>query len=126
MEFFSHALKKVNDSAILTVATNGAEALSYLRSTTEVPHFVFLDINMPLVDGIECLKQFRMLYPGDNVPVIMLSTSGAPHMIERSFLHGASFYLQKPNHLTTLAEQIKFCLEELRTSPPPTRYIVNS
>jgi CheY-like chemotaxis protein len=114
-DFFSLALKKVNSRALLTVASNGAEALEYFKKRNPAPHFIFLDINMPRVNGIDCLKQIRQVYPAATVPVIMLSTSRSSQMVELSFTNGASFYVQKPNHIGDLAEQLKYCLEHLST-----------
>ncbi len=125
-EFFRLALKKVNSLAQLTVVANGREASSFFKETSVLPHYVFLDINMPLVNGIECLREIRQVHPPELLPVIMLSTTKAPHMIANSMESGANFYLQKPNRLAELANQLEYCFENLTEPFPEPRIVTNS
>ena len=100
--------------------------MDFFKNRNPVPHFVFLDINMPLVDGIECLKGIRRVHPPGNLPVIMLSTSRSAYMVEQSYSNGASFYLQKPNQISELADQLKFCLDHLTAEVPIKNHLFNS
>jgi len=56
-------------SYTVRTASNGEEALKLIKE--EIPHIVLLDINMPVMDGIETLKHIRENY--DNLPVIMIT-----------------------------------------------------
>jgi len=59
---------------------NGFDALDYLRSVTILPELIFLDINMPRMNGWEFLEQFKKLERNDKTDsvIIMLSTSLNP------------------------------------------------
>lgn len=57
------------------IAKNGREALDLLSNLRELPNYIFLDINMPLMGGKECLKHLKNTPRLSKIPVIMLSTT---------------------------------------------------
>lgn len=90
-ELFCDALKDI-DPTIRCVAKDNAEAAINLLSTvTNLPHYIFLDINMPIMGGIECLKLIRKNNRWANIPIIVLSTTGNHREIEEVKRLGADF-----------------------------------
>jgi two-component system chemotaxis response regulator CheY len=76
-------------------ADNGWEALSVVASST-APLLVLLDINMPVMDGMEFLEQIALLGFEDRVKVIIVSTEGSEEDVLRGRAAGAAAYLVKP------------------------------
>ncbi|RZJ63965.1 MAG: response regulator, partial [Flavobacterium sp.] len=75
--------------------------------TLEVPEIVFLDINMPGKSGFDCLQEIRCAQGHlDRMRIIMLSTSGTPENIKRSFELGADLYAVKPSTFAELKEML--------------------
>ena len=87
------------DLAVVGEATNGLEALQSIKELN--PDLVLLDIEMPHMDGIECLKRLRLL---SKVPVIIVSSvaqAGSPQALEaRKF--GAAEVNAKPSGAMSL------------------------
>jgi two-component system, chemotaxis family, protein-glutamate methylesterase/glutaminase len=87
------------DLAVVGEATNGLEALQCIRELN--PDLVLLDIEMPHMDGIECLKRLRLL---SKTPVIIVSSvaqAGSPQALEaRKF--GAAEVIAKPSGAMSL------------------------
>jgi CheY-like chemotaxis protein len=67
-QFFIEALKEIDNSISLNLAENGVEALTKLNKMETLPDLIFMDINMPFMNGFECLtqlrKQIRFKYSG--------------------------------------------------------------
>jgi CheY-like chemotaxis protein len=92
LELFRDALRHIDPSIKLMTATNGEEALSFLSKDTMVsPDLIFLDINMPRIDGRECLKFIKSENFLKRIPVIMLSTTVSAEDKEAFKKQGASF-----------------------------------
>ena len=93
----------------LLEAANGAEAVELFAR--EKPDLVLLDVNMPIVDGLEALQKIRELDP-DSV-VIMLTSLTTRQAVETALEHGAANYIRKdtPREEITkaLAETIQAC-----------------
>lgn len=87
------------DLEVAGEATNGLEALQQVKETA--PDLVLLDIEMPHMDGIECIKRLRLM---SKVPVIIVSSvaqAGSPQAIEaRKF--GAAEVIAKPSGAMSL------------------------
>jgi two-component system chemotaxis response regulator CheB len=87
------------DLEVAGEATNGLEALQQIREIA--PDLVLLDIEMPHMDGIECLKRLRLL---SKVPVIIVSSvaqAGSPQALDaRKF--GAADVIAKPSGAMSL------------------------
>ncbi len=94
-ELFESAVQEVCPELLLTVAENGKELLHHL-SKSPFPDAIFLDINMPVMDGISCLQSIRSRTQFNKVPVIMLSTGTSKTEIAYCLSHGANFYFAKP------------------------------
>lgn len=82
-------------------AGDGIQALEVLRE--HAVSLVLSDINMPNMDGIEFLKEFRANTAWNDVPVVMITTEGSQAKVMEAVQAGASGYVRKP----FTADQIK-------------------
>lgn len=111
--FFKEALMKTLSSPEYLEANNGAEALELLRKSKQLPHFIFLDVNMPRMGGRECLKQLKENENLKHIKVIMYSTSFSEDSINEFRELGASGYLNKPTDMNKLPAQINEAIKDL-------------
>lgn len=79
-------LRKAGYRGRLTCCTSAAEALSLMRKGTDLPDLMFVDINMPAVNGFEFLSacEAEGLLPNDLTSVVMFSSSNRPSDLERA------------------------------------------
>lgn len=85
----------------ISTVENGEELLDYVHQRgkykgTPVPKLILLDLNMPKIDGRECLKIIKAHPELCRVPVIIFSTSNNPEDISQSYSLGANSYIIKP------------------------------
>src|SRR3569623_1373489 len=98
------ALAEHNISAELFVMRDGGEALDYIAGIGEpnrppCPDLVLLDLNLPKVDGLDILAEFRKHPQCTHTPVIVISSSDAPKARERAGALGVTRYFRKPSDL---------------------------
>ncbi len=103
---FVDVLKELGIGAKLSSANNG-EVLMRTLANGQPPDLLFLDLNMPLKNGFECLAEIRSDKRLDNMPVIIFSTSAQPSAIDEVYAGGAQLYVRKPNDFTHLKKVIK-------------------
>ena len=84
-------------------AGNGQEALDLIP--TVKPDIVLMDINMPVLNGLEATEQITKEYPG--VAVIMMSVQGEAEYLKKAMFHGAKEFIIKPFNYEGLVETIK-------------------
>ena len=102
-EIFKMALHEIDPAIMLNYAYNGFEALEKLRQDhLLVPHFIFIDWNMPKMNGRQCLEEIKKNERLKNVPVYIYSTSSDPRAIEETRRLGASDFIVKPSSISTL------------------------
>ena len=89
-------------------AASGAEALEKLR--TELIHVVILDVKMPGMDGLACLRQIKSLFP--MVEVIMLTGQATAESAVEGLESGATDYLMKPIDIDDLIEKSEEAAEK--------------
>lgn len=106
-EFFSEAVKEIDQSIVVLKATNGQEALAVLESQSSKPDYIFLDINMPLMDGRQCLQKIKSDEELKDIPVIMYSTTSNQAEIRQFKTMGANF-LMKPDRFAQLVQSLSF------------------
>ncbi len=86
-------LKVANE---LVVTSNGEEALEYLENPqTQRPCVILLDINMPRMNGLEFLKQFRRYHGIKQIPVVMITSSQEQQDVNRCVEMGIAGYILK-------------------------------
>ncbi len=94
----------------LTIAENGIVLLEKLLASRQHPDVIFMDLNMPLKNGFQCLKEIKTHTSLQAIPVVILSTSSAMDNIEKSYQLGAFQYIQKPMRFSLLKTEIEKCL----------------
>lgn len=105
--FFADALQEIDIKTELSEFHNGQEVLDYLsQSDTERPHLIFLDLNMPVMDGFQCLREIRKNPELKDLVVAIYSTSSSERDIEETFVNGANIYINKPNKFEDLKKTI--------------------
>ena len=105
-EIFCLALEKVNPSMKCIKASDGRDALSILSEESFIPDYIFLDLNMPRMDGKECLKEIRKQSRFNKVPVIIFTTSSSERDQAETRQLGANWFITKPPLISTLVEKL--------------------
>jgi len=106
-EIFSMALEDINSSIQCIMASNGIAALEKLNAKKPlIPDYIFIDVNMPKMNGIECLREIQKLEHLKDAEVFMYSTSSDEQMMEKSKALGAKDFIVKPPGLTLLTEKL--------------------
>lgn len=108
--FFKDAIEVVKVKTNVTMVNDGVELMDYLNdSETRLPNLLFLDLNMPRKDGMECLKEIRSNHKLKDLCIAIYSTSALEKDIEETFIKGANIYIKKPNDF----EKLKDVLEKV-------------
>lgn len=95
----------------LVCVTNGEHLLQELQTASPLPQLILLDLNMPLLDGIQTLQILRSQPCYSSVPVVILSTCDEKPTIDRCLALGANAYRVKPtlfNELVDLVLHLRF------------------
>jgi CheY-like chemotaxis protein len=95
--FFRLAIGKIDPKTECSMASHGADGIKKLLEMEMPPDLIFMDLNMPIMNGFECLKEIIENPQLTEVPVIIFSTSNDEHDIIKSRELGAAGYLHKPN-----------------------------
>ncbi|UWY28043.1 response regulator [Flavobacterium sp. TR2] len=106
-EMFCEAWADIDESIVCHCAENGDEALKILQSQDKIPEVVFLDLNMPIMNGWECLKQLKLDDRYKEIPVIMISTSSYKNDMDAAANLGAVCYFVKPNNFNDLKQVLR-------------------
>jgi CheY-like chemotaxis protein len=95
--FFRQALLESRIGSELRVVTDGWQLMEFLLDQLNqyIPDIMFLDINMPGMDGKSCLREIRRQEKFIGTPVIILSTSTRLKDIEETYRDGANRYFSK-------------------------------
>lgn len=113
---FNEALSLIEQSATLTWAANGLELMQNLKKNANpLPDVIFIDLNMPLKNGYECLAEIRKDGNGiRNLPIVVLTTSSSQKNIDMAYEMGASYYAVKPGSFDGLKAVIGKAIRSLQ------------
>jgi DNA-binding NtrC family response regulator len=107
-ELFLEALKEVDGHIKGISAQDGREALRLLENELVVlPDFIFLDINMPIMNGKECLVNLKKRGKLKGIPIVMYSTTSDTDEIKDFYKLGAYDFLIKPSNFRNLVDALK-------------------
>lgn len=106
--FFTDAFEEIKISTKVQTFENGAELMNYLnKDDATLPEILFLDLNMPKKNGIECLHEIKENDKFKNMAVAIYSTSSSEEHIEETFVRGANIYIKKPSDFKTLKKVLQ-------------------
>ncbi len=109
---FKEAIDEIRLETRISLFNHGQELMDHLNLPNIVlPHLVFLDLNMPIKDGMQCLREIRDNPNLDQVAIAIYSTSSSEKDIENTFILGANVYINKPNNFYKLKEVIEKVLK---------------
>ncbi|MGB4931570.1 MAG: response regulator [Chitinophagales bacterium] len=102
---FLDALKELKIKTKVHTVNDGIELMDYLKGAAkDLPHLLFLDLNMPKKNGMECLKEIRMDEKLNDIAIAIFSTSLSEKDIEETLINGANVYINKPNSFEALIQ----------------------
>jgi len=110
---FCEALLIADPTSRVLTATNGENALKVLMNPEDtLPDFIFLDLNMPKMNGWQCLQQLRKIEILKYTPVIIFTTSKENQDFVKMKLLGNVHFFTKPPKFTSLVNGIQCVLNE--------------
>jgi len=106
-EIFSEAILTINPTTRITLSKDGQEALETLRKGLQLPNYIFLDINMPRMNGRECLAELKADSRLKNIPVFITSTSAGVEERKTLELLGAQGFMPKASNLNEFIKTLR-------------------
>ncbi|MAQ75073.1 MAG: response regulator [Aquimarina sp.] len=105
IELFTKAILEISPNVSIDVTRDGMELIDRLNNIDKkLPDIIFLDLNMPAIDGFDSLKLIRINEKFDTIPIVIFTTSNRYADIKNAYTNGADFYIQKPNSYKDLFE----------------------
>jgi CheY-like chemotaxis protein len=105
---FAEAFSELKINTIIHTLNDGVQLMELLNTTNEqLPHLIFLDLNMPFKNGLQCLKEIRSNQKFDDIFIAIYSTSSNEKDIEDTFRNGANIYITKPSEFNFLKQVLE-------------------
>lgn len=109
---FSEAIGEIDIRTKLSLFNHGKELMDYLNLPNIIlPNLIFLDLNMPIKCGMQCLREIRSNERLSHLCVAIYSTSSSEIDVEETFLNGANIYINKPTNYRNLKQAIEKVLK---------------
>jgi len=128
--FFKTALAELSIPVNLKLVHDGEQLMNYLSENSDkLPTILFLDLNMPRKNGVECLTEIIQHEKLKAMPVVMFSTFYSKDTINMLFKIGARVYIRKTSDLAQLKQVIHHAIgmaTEKILSSTQLRYILNA
>lgn len=109
-ELFADALEEVDPGVKLVLAHDGREIIELLENQKDVPDFIFLDLNMPVMSGKETLKRLKSLDRLKSVPIIMYTTTSNKEEFKNLVLLGAAHCVVKGVSFQAIKDSLRMIL----------------
>jgi CheY-like chemotaxis protein len=122
---FCDAVHEIDETYRCIPAFNGTQALELLEHAIIKPNFIFMDLNLPLMNGKECLSQIKSNPQFTDIPVIIYSTSRLQKDIEDVYKLGATNFLTKPSSFRDIIKKIAIILAEQQDKMTTRETLVN-
>ncbi|SDB62902.1 Response regulator receiver domain-containing protein [Flavobacteriaceae bacterium MAR_2010_188] len=113
-DFFCAAMKEIDPKCKIVMAKNGEDALQQLgQDNFELPNYIFLDLNMPRMDGKTCLSHLKKNERLKHIPVVIYTTSSSQKHKTETLKLGADYFLSKPASYRSIVSQLQKLLDSL-------------
>jgi CheY-like chemotaxis protein len=128
--FFDKALKALSITTHLSTVQDGKKLMDLLlNNSDELPDVLFLDLNMPLKNGSECLEEIKSSNKLKILPVVIYSTSLHEDVADLLFQRGAHYYVRKTDQ-EELEKILFHVLSSLTNTafakPPRSEFVINT
>lgn len=105
---FTEAFLELKIKTTVRTFNDGVQLMEWLNTLDiTLPHFIFLDLNMPRKNGLECLKEIKSNEKLKDILIAIYSTSDSEKDIEDTFIFGANVYITKPNNFNLLKKVLE-------------------
>lgn len=112
---FKEILDEMERDINVRMVNDGKELMDFLTTENNpLPHIIFLDLNMPNMSGLECLKKIRSHEKYSDISIAIYSTSSSEKDIDDTFSHGANIYITKPAAYSELKKVLEKSLSAVR------------
>lgn len=116
-ELFHEAINTIDSAIKCWTARDGRQAIHVLTKELVIPpDYIFLDINMPVMNGRDTLMEIKKNTRLRDIPVIMYSTTSDTREIQGYYQLGAYDFLIKPSNFNRLVEALTSIIISTRTS----------
>jgi len=119
---FKEAFDEMDIGTSVETVNDGEELMQLLENSEyeDLPQILFLDINMPRKNGLECLKEIRTNKKYKEVSIAIYSTSSSEKDMHETFLNGANVYINKPQDFNKLKKVLEKAIiyANMYQSPP--------
>lgn len=106
-EIFCEAIYSFDENIVCLTETNPIKALENLKNGENPPDLIFLDYNMPVLNGNEFLKKMRKVQQLSKIPVILYSNYSEAAAEQLCITQDTERYITKPNSFDELAAVLK-------------------
>jgi PleD family two-component response regulator len=107
-EIFGMAMESISTPLDCVYADDAIQALEILKTDSEfTPDYIFIDFNMPRMNGIQCLQEIRKMTRLAGSRIIMYSTSSEKKLMDRSRESGAHDFIVKPSSIALLTTRLE-------------------
>jgi CheY-like chemotaxis protein len=105
--FFTDAFDELKINTKVRTFNDGVDLMNHLNDPDSIlPNVLFLDLNMPKKNGLECLLEIKKNEKFIDIAIAIYSTSSTEEHIEETFINGANIYIKKPNDFETLKKTL--------------------
>lgn len=115
-ELMSEALSQLNNSIDIIQLTDGMQVIDYMlkcmKSEEKIPDLIFLDLNMPLMDGFEVLKELKKYSSLSAIPIYVITVSRRKEDYIKAIQLGAMGFYSKGSHASAIFKIIKEIYEK--------------
>ncbi len=127
INFFKSALKEISQDVRITMVKDGRELLEFLKLV--VPDIIFLNLNMPCSNGVDCLTAVREQPGLNNVPVLVYSDQASKVQVYKTYILGANLYISKPPYFHSLKkdllQKLSVRISDLIPQPPINDFVLD-
>lgn len=102
VEIFVEAVNSLHKEIVCQTATNALKAFDELKTAESLPDFIFVDFNMPALNGISFIQKMKDQNRLEHIPVILMSTHTADVMCQLTRQFESINYIAKPNSFQEL------------------------
>lgn len=111
-DLFKEAVNEIDENYDLLFFSNGKALMAHLEEEdNDSPDIIFLDLNMPNMSGIDCLRAIRANPKYTDTTIAIYSTSSSDQDQEETFMLGANVYIKKPNDYGRMKKVLQHILK---------------